>query len=764
MFLGARPRPPLRPDLVKAEFEKYEQATGILFCQDARFTKNTTAGWDQIRAIRVLAGKGLTTRSSHSYIVHQGNETVELGTVPLAADGSFCIEVPADTPLALQAVDGEGRSELNEMSWIYVRPGERRSCVGCHQPRQSAPLAHSSRAQALDTPPLKLLGKGHPHHFRGNNAAVTGLMELQFDRFREVAGINRHSGTGDPDTTGAALVDELIALLKGDDDDLKISAAQRLAIFRNPKAAPALAECLESQQRELRVAAVVALASCGTRHTVPLLLQALNDDDRLVAEGATMALENITGHREDYATTDPATAWQDWFANTTWDAIEADLIQRIDSDDKDEVRQAAVALGHTGTLNARKALRQYVLREAKNNPYPAWQRKGNKGDNARFNAESDVNPRTLQAVTRAIGAIGDKDAVPMLADILEEHSVVQKGNLFLAEAAAEALGLIGTIEAEAALIKAFGALQDYPDYTNWYGDHEALMSCHASPIHYFILQALDAMGSISANAILSDIIRSVPIDPDRGLLMPNDDYEMLVGRILRRHGNATAVIETCLAMLGDTDAKADPTLKKALSITIRCWAGHPGPENRAAQILSMTCRDAAYAPRAEAALLRYCTLDSGIERVFNTGIPVVDALPKENWVSFYLARTLGNLGNPASAEPLIAILKNAPPEAASGRPDPLGPGNLFLHNGLTPCWRAAVAWALGEIGDAQAAPVLLVIVGDLENATDTRHAAAVALGQITDAAGKERIREIADDYPERSVRLALLEAAQMTEE
>ena len=66
-------------------------------------------------------------------------KTVELGTVPLAPDGSFSIEVPADMPLALQAVDAEGRSELNEMSWLYVRPGERRSCTGCHQPREAAP-------------------------------------------------------------------------------------------------------------------------------------------------------------------------------------------------------------------------------------------------------------------------------------------------------------------------------------------------------------------------------------------------------------------------------------------------------------------------------------------------------------------------------------------------------------------------------------------------------------------------------------------------
>ncbi len=763
VYLGTRPRMPVRSAQARVPQDIEEKTTGVLFCQNARLTKNTTAGWDQVRAIRVLAGKGLTTRSSHSYIVHAGNETIELGTVPLAPDGSFSIEVPADTPLALQAVDAEGRSELNEMSWIYVRPGERRSCVGCHQPRQSAPTADMPLAMALMAPPLPLLGNGQPHHFRGNNPAVTGLMVLQFDRFREVAGMNRHSDTAHPLATIRDEVDALVALLRGEDADLKISAAQRLAIFRDPEAAPALAERLDDARREVRVAATIALASCGTRDSVAPLLRALSDGDPLVGQGAAIALENLTGHTESFnpfvskaERLQQAVAWRTWFANTSWHTIENELAQRIEKGDR--VRRAAVALGHTGGPATRAALRQYVSSEQSNNPHPAW-RKDHQGDNARFNSLSPVNPRTLQAATRAIGYLGDTEAVPMLSELLVEHSKTETGNLFLGEAAAEALGRIGTPEAETALIDAFAQLEDYPKYTYWYGDHPALMSCHSSPIHYFILEALDALGSTRADAIVPHIIRSVPIDPDRALLLHNDDYEALVGRVIRRHGAGPAVVETCLAMLGDPEAKATAEIKDAISTVIRCWGGHPGPENRAAQILSMTCRDPAYAPRVQTALERYCTKDSGIERVFNTGIPVVLALPVENWVSFYLARTLGNLASPESADSLIAVLEAAPTEAASGRPDPLGPGVLFLHNGLTPCWRAAVVWALGRIGDPRCVPMLLEIVRDLENAPDTRHAAAVALGRLADAETLEAIRELAVQYPERSTQLALIEAS-----
>jgi hypothetical protein len=173
VYLGVRRRPPVIPQKVEPSEADDPSATGVLFCQNVRFTKNSTAGWQHVRAIRVLAGKGLTNRSSHAYIVHAGSEVTELGTVPLAPDGSFAVEVPADTAIAFQAVDGEGRSELNEMSWIFVRPGERRGCVGCHQSRQATPL-RTGPSLALSVRPVRLLGQGQPHRFRGNNPAVGG--------------------------------------------------------------------------------------------------------------------------------------------------------------------------------------------------------------------------------------------------------------------------------------------------------------------------------------------------------------------------------------------------------------------------------------------------------------------------------------------------------------------------------------------------------------------------------------------------------------
>ena len=741
VYLGPRQRPPrLQPTI------KTERRTGILYCQNARATRNTTAGWPHVRAIRVLAGLGLTTRSSHSYIVHAGSEVVELGTVPLLPDGSFAVEVPADTAIALQAVDAEGRSELNEMSWQYVRPGESRGCVGCHQPRPSAPPTSAPVMRAMQLPPVQLTDLRDGHRFRGNNAAVTGLMELQFDRYREVAGLNRHEES----------VASLVARLASTSAVARAAAANRLALLRDPAAAPALAPALRDTARDVRIAAAMALAACGTRASAEPLRAAERDADALVRQAAAVALENLTGVAETPSPDAARRGEPPASPGPDWSAIESNLVQRLGSVDRDVVRRAAVALGHTGTGDvARAALRDYLARERANNPYPQW-RRGHQGDNARFNALSEANPRTLQAVARALGAMKDAAAVPLLAETLVQHAVPATGNLFLAEACAEALGGIGTPAAEEALLAAFAGLRDYPEFTSWYGDHSALMACHASPVHAFIAAALDAIGSTNAARIAPHLLRSLPTDPDRALMLANDDYEELTGRLLRRAGQERAVVETCLALLGDAAGVRAPDLEAALRHVHGSWAGNPGPEIRAAQVLSLACRDAAFAPRVRAALERYRRMPVSIPRVFDRGIPVVQELPVRNWVCFYLARALGEIGDPSSADALLATLRGTPPEFADGSPDPLGPGVMFLHNELTPCWRAASAWALGRLGDRRALPALLDTVGDLRNATDTRHAAAAALDALADAPARAAMEKLAADYPEVSTRRTLL--------
>ena len=771
VFVGARPRPPVIPDSVDRAAADRPGATGFLLCRDARITTKAKAGWDRVRAVRVLGAVPLTTRSSHSHIVHVGHETVELGTVPLAEDGSFFVEVPADMPLALQAVDAEGRSELNEMSWLYVRPGERRSCIGCHQPRQSAPAADFAHAAALRSPPARLLGQGDPHRFRGNNPGVTGMMDLQFERFRECASLNRSTRRDRPEATGQDELAELIDYLHGADDARKISSAQRLALRREHEAAAALAAQLKQRNREVRLAAALALATCGMRDSAAPLLDAVEDKDGIVAQAAHVALENLTGHAV------PREHWRAWFTTNSWERIEAALVHSLSRRRSDEphsllpptnqslltpapgARSVLVALGHIGGDAARTELREWVAAAARTNPYPPFVN-DNRTDNFTFGAVSPLNPRPLQEAVRALGQLRDTNAVPLLRSLLSTNLDPKTANLFLAEAAIEALGRISSSEAETALLNTFAALRDYWHYVGWYSDHPALYACHSSPVHARIIEALDRLGSTRAGGIVPQLIRSVPTDPDRGLFLQNDEYETLVGRLIRRSGRGREVTEACLALLGDPSAKIPPELEVALSSTHAAWGGHPGPENRSAQILSLACRDTAAESRVRAAFVRFRDRpEEPIQR--ELGNPTWT--PVRHWTLFYLARTLGNLRGASSVEALVAVLDDNLNEARHGRPDPAEPTIHLLQLDYTPCWRAAAAWALGQIGDRRAVPALLRAAGNLDNATDVRHAVARALGALADPASLPELRRLAADYPEISTRRALLDACRALE-
>lgn len=79
-----------------------------------------------------------------------------LGYAPVAADGSFRVTVPADTSLTLHVVDAEGRSFKVKENWLQVRPGENRTCNGCHSPRRGQPQRAAQDAIALNQPPSTL--------------------------------------------------------------------------------------------------------------------------------------------------------------------------------------------------------------------------------------------------------------------------------------------------------------------------------------------------------------------------------------------------------------------------------------------------------------------------------------------------------------------------------------------------------------------------------------------------------------------------------
>jgi hypothetical protein len=129
-------------------------------CAPARF----------IRVIRAVAPPSsmMKMRSSLGETDFEAQQV--LGYAPIEPDGSFKLNVPADTPIALAVVDAQGRALQTHTNWIQVRPGERRTCDGCHSPRRGEAMNSGSIAE---TQPAGLLAAMAGAHKSGETMAET---------------------------------------------------------------------------------------------------------------------------------------------------------------------------------------------------------------------------------------------------------------------------------------------------------------------------------------------------------------------------------------------------------------------------------------------------------------------------------------------------------------------------------------------------------------------------------------------------------------
>ncbi|MHB9065232.1 MAG: HzsA-related protein [Pirellulaceae bacterium] len=61
-----------------------------------------------------------------------------LGIVPVEPDGSAYFEIPAGRAVYLQALDNDGRLVHSMRSFVQAAPGTTRSCIGCHEHKQTS--------------------------------------------------------------------------------------------------------------------------------------------------------------------------------------------------------------------------------------------------------------------------------------------------------------------------------------------------------------------------------------------------------------------------------------------------------------------------------------------------------------------------------------------------------------------------------------------------------------------------------------------------
>jgi hypothetical protein len=120
-LVAIRPSPP--PPVATSVVDT-SKPYGYLLCLDAK-TSDVPSVRDavDIAEVRVLDGRSATL----------------LGRASVEEDGSFFLRVPADRPLLLELIDGDGVRLAGQRNEIWVRPNETRGCVGCHESRVLAP-------------------------------------------------------------------------------------------------------------------------------------------------------------------------------------------------------------------------------------------------------------------------------------------------------------------------------------------------------------------------------------------------------------------------------------------------------------------------------------------------------------------------------------------------------------------------------------------------------------------------------------------------
>lgn len=147
--LGPRPRPDGHSTVVNQDMK-----TGTFYglnCYDTGIEFGSALRTGAVHRVRFIEGiQRVETRSG------VGDLPVPrrlIGEAPVERDGSFNVEVPADTPLLLQTVDERGIA-LATCGWIWVKPKESRGCIGCHEDPERIP--ENQYVLALQRPSTQL--------------------------------------------------------------------------------------------------------------------------------------------------------------------------------------------------------------------------------------------------------------------------------------------------------------------------------------------------------------------------------------------------------------------------------------------------------------------------------------------------------------------------------------------------------------------------------------------------------------------------------
>ncbi|MBN1444022.1 MAG: hypothetical protein JXA90_15030, partial [Planctomycetes bacterium] len=142
--LRARPEPPLLPAAESAG----STALGEILLLDAYRGLEDVTGQrvKEIRVVQIFPKSTPVANTPPVGLAAEENARAILGTVAVEADGSARFLVPPRTPVLFQALDENGLAIQTMRTLTYLQPGEKVSCIGCHEHRQTAPANRTAIA------------------------------------------------------------------------------------------------------------------------------------------------------------------------------------------------------------------------------------------------------------------------------------------------------------------------------------------------------------------------------------------------------------------------------------------------------------------------------------------------------------------------------------------------------------------------------------------------------------------------------------------
>lgn len=191
--LAPRPAPPVIPAVGNALLAK--RGLGEVFLSDV-YEGLPQAKRGTLKEIRVVQVFPKTTRDSNKPrvgVAGEENTRAVLGVTPVEADGSARFLVPAGKPILFQVLDEEGFAYQTMRSSTSLMPGERVSCVGCHENKMTVSPAAKVVA-AMKRPAAELLPtpeSGRPYGFVENIQPIFDAKCVKCHNDKEAqAGIN----------------------------------------------------------------------------------------------------------------------------------------------------------------------------------------------------------------------------------------------------------------------------------------------------------------------------------------------------------------------------------------------------------------------------------------------------------------------------------------------------------------------------------------------------------------------------------------------